>query len=199
MVNSSERIDTAFGSFLTAVVRAIDEFARQNNLPPHGLLAIGLQESSLDPAAVGDNGQSYGVFQIYLRAHGGAPETWTGLDGLQRSMQEMRTRWVSTFAANGGWAAWVNDPREMLKRWAPAAQGSVPWTDAIAGQRLGQATVLLDVYRLRCVETAVAEATRELLDALTLSEQGLRDLVTRAGMMADGCRAVIDQYAGKAA
>lgn len=190
-----ERLETVFGTFLTAVVAAICDFAATTNLPPHGLLAIGLQESSLDPNAVGDNGQSYGVFQIYLPAHGGAPETWSGLDGLERSMQEMRTRWVSTFAAAGGWAAFVHDPQMFLLRWAPAAQGSVPWTSAIAAQRLGQALVLRDVYLQALLAARERAGVRDALDGLTLAAQGLDELADRARAMAQGCRDVVTRYA----
>lgn len=184
-----------------AVVALIDAFAQANDLPLAGLIAIGLQESGLDPFAVNEAEGSYGVFQIYLRVHGGTPETWMGLEGLQRSMERMRTRWVSTFAARGGWAAWRRGAESFLQGWAPAAQGSMPWVvdgQPLAPRRLAQAMDVLDAYRLeivaRATHRAAQRSTRDLIDALTLAVHGLSDIMARGNEMRRAWMSVIDRY-----
>jgi hypothetical protein len=91
------------------VIDHIAKFGDQNDLPPVCLLGMGLQESNLDVHARGDVaiGGSYGVFQVYVVAHGGPAERWMGLSGLDNAMHEMVGRWHDRFLAHGGWKAVV--------------------------------------------------------------------------------------------
>src|SRR6266511_3699008 len=94
----------------------IVRFADTHDLPPIGLLAIGLQESGLNVwEHTGDRGQSEGCFQIRMwddegtPVHGGPPGRWQGYDGLDASMAEMGAQWHQTFVDRGGWIAWVQN------------------------------------------------------------------------------------------
>jgi hypothetical protein len=147
------QLQTAVGSNDLAVIDAIVSFADVNNLPPIGLLAIALQESStglsdgvINLYAVGDFGKSYGAFQIYTEAHGGTINTWTGMAGLANSMVEMRNRWQQTFEQLGSWGAWLADVIAFQEVWAPQAQGSIAWSHEVAAVRVGQALLIYIEY-----------------------------------------------------
>lgn len=141
-------IKTVFGDYSEEAVDHIVRFADAHDLPPLALLAMGLQESNLNPAAEGDLtiGGSGGVFQIFVAAHGGPMSKWEGIDGLDRAMAEMLGRWSQTFADAGGWDGWLADPITFQLNWTPKAQGSIAWTPEMAGRRVGQAIVLLVLY-----------------------------------------------------
>jgi hypothetical protein len=130
------------------VIDHIVKFADNNDLPPVGLIAMGLQESNLDVNAAGDTtiGGSYGVFQIYVVAHGGPPDRWMGLSGLDNAMAEMGGRWHDSFLTHGGWKAVVTDLVGFEQAWAPSAQGSVAWTEDQARLRISQAVALYSLY-----------------------------------------------------
>lgn len=170
------------------VVDHIVRFADSNGLPPICLLALGLQESNLNPQAVGDVGigGSYGVYQIYVSAHGGPPERWTGLAGLDTSMVEMQERWSRTFAQHGGWDAVTADLVAFQQAWSPDAQGSIPWTESMARKQVSKAVAVYALY-LRG-QTDSFPALRNAVDALTLAAQGLDDLSARATLQAWGAR-----------
>lgn len=51
------------------IVLAVYSAAQAHKVPPAALLSIALYESRLKPNAIGDDGQSFGAFQIYLRYH----------------------------------------------------------------------------------------------------------------------------------
>lgn len=133
------------------VIDRIVRFADGNDLPPVCLIALGLQESNLDTGALGDVtiGGSYGVFQIYVAAHGGPPERWTGLDGLDASMAEMAGRWRSTFLQHGGWDAVTGDLVAFQQAWSPDAQGSIAWNEPMARARVSMAVALYSLYLKR--------------------------------------------------
>lgn len=52
--------------------RLIVAYARKHGADPYTLLATAIKESSLDPRAVGDNGTSYGLFQMHVGGAGGS-------------------------------------------------------------------------------------------------------------------------------
>lgn len=114
------------GGFDAQLVGAIIAGAREQALPPDLLLAMGFVESGLNPDAVGDNGRSFGIFQIFVDAHGGDRTTWSGVDGARRAITEMSGRWQQAFVRCGGLGAWQADPVAFLNEFHPLAQGSVP-------------------------------------------------------------------------
>ena len=131
-------LKTVFGDYSAEVVDHIVRFADAHNLPPLALLAMGLQESNLNPNAEGDLaiGGSGGVYQIYVPVHGGPMSKWEGIDGLDRAMAEMLGRWSQKFADAGGWEGWLADPVAFQLNWTPQAQGSIDWTQEMAGRRV---------------------------------------------------------------
>ena len=89
-----------------AVVDLIVRFAETNGLPADLALAIALAETggTLDVNAAGDHmggvPTSFGIIQIHTlpaAGHGGTRETWTGLEGAARSLEEMRWRWQQNY------------------------------------------------------------------------------------------------------
>jgi len=100
-------------------------WSRQNGLPPDLVLSMAKGESGFNPHARNDSSieNSYGLFQVNTRAHGGTKETWEGPDGAVRSMEEMKGRWKSAFDACGGDAAWKANPEKFFKEFWPKAQG----------------------------------------------------------------------------
>ena len=58
------------------VVQTIFDTALQSGIDPYLALAVAQQESNFDPFAVGDNGNSFGLFQenVYGRGAGRAPD-----------------------------------------------------------------------------------------------------------------------------
>jgi len=205
----NEPIVTAFGTFMWEVVDRIVRFADATNLPPPLVLAMGYHESGgtlatdalNDGSRFGTTEYSVGVFQINTLAHGGPPERWQGLDGLDRSMAEMRDRWLSAFTAQGGWDAWVQDPRAFQQEWTPAAQGSIPWTPQMAGRAVGAAFVIYALYLKRLAGPAPAPAPvlapargcRELVDAATMQANALEQAAAALRAQAGNLRAAIVQ------
>lgn len=136
---------------LTAEQRAITadirDFATANGLPPLLLVALGwLENSSFDPwNTTGDNGQSVGIFQIHLPAHGGPAEKWLGREGTQAAMRLMLWRWRTAYDAMG--FRFDEEPVEFLQTWWQPAQGgsALPSYDqcriAVAKARLALAEV----------------------------------------------------------
>lgn len=172
-----------------ATIDRIVAFADGNDLPPVCLLALGLQESNLDLSAHGDVsiGGSYGVYQIFVVAHGGPPERWQGLDGLDASMAEMAGRWHSTFVQHGGWDAVTSDLVGFQQVWSPAAQGSIAWTESMARARVSLAVALYALY-LKRQTVAVAPPDTRGRDGVTALAVGLEDLRDRAAVQAQAAR-----------
>lgn len=146
------------------VVKSIIEWADQNGLPPVNQLATALQESGgkLNPYAMGDwDGRQYtsfGIYQIHTPVHGGPPEKWMGVDGLWRSMEQMRSRWQQTFHDCGGWDAIIDDIVDFQMRWAPRAQGSIEWSRQLAARRIGEALRIYILWLKDSQEAAPAPA-----------------------------------------
>lgn len=171
-----------------ATIDRIVRFADSNDLPPICLLALGLQESDLNLYAHGDVtiGGSYGVYQVYVVAHGGPPERWQGLDGLDASMAEMAGRWHSTFVQFGGWDAVCSDLVGFQQVWSPAAQGSIAWDEPMARRQVSKAVALYSLYLKRQTAPVADGKLTDAIDALTLAAAGLDDLAARAdGLVAD--------------
>lgn len=107
-----------------SVARLVAAWATRSGFPPRLLIAVAAGESSLDPSAVGDDGTSFGVFQIHIPAHGGAASLWTGLDGIERSADQMRDRWRRTYDELGGAAAFERQGASFLQRFWKDGQGT---------------------------------------------------------------------------
>ena len=123
---------------------AIDH--KYGDVPPLLHLAVCIQESSLIPNAVGDNGQSYGPHQLYQIAHPGtaflAVNPW-----YDYGYPEVRNRWQSAYAQIGGDVAWniVANRGSLIEQFAPLAQGSVNWTPGLGATRYAEAVEILEI------------------------------------------------------
>lgn len=191
-------------------VDRIVRFADANNLPPVCMIGLALQESNLDLYAHGDVniGGSYGVYQIFTVAHGGPPERWTGYDGLENAMLEMRARWQQMFERHGSWDAVVADIVGFQQAWAPDAQGSIPWTHEMAHRQVSKAMAIYLLYLKRQEGTAEPPPPpptreRELLDAVTVSRDtwqeqldALATLQKQAEMRRNNDAALVDSFGG---
>lgn len=116
---------TEYAGYPAALIDVIVREAERIGLPPLLLIALGMGESSLDPEAVGDGGQSFGVFQIHVPAHGGPPGRWTGIAGTKAAMELMGPRWRNAWVLSGGGDKWGRDASLFLWLFWPAAQGSI--------------------------------------------------------------------------
>lgn len=105
----------------------IIEWGRKNGLPSDLLFAMAKGESGFNPHARNDSSieNSYGLFQINTRAHGGGHDKWEGPEGTNRAMEQMKSRWKSAFQACGGEAAWKANPEAFFNKFWPKAQGCV--------------------------------------------------------------------------
>jgi TP901 family phage tail tape measure protein len=120
--------------------RISGDIANQYGLPPALVAAMAWHESGGGNLnAVGDSGNSFGLFQMHVPAHGGSAETWTGVQGAYRGAAVMSGRWISAFNRLGGAAAYNADPEGFLMRWAPQAQGSIAWDAAMARRAMAAA------------------------------------------------------------
>jgi len=167
----------------------IVRFADTHDLPPIGLLAIGLQESGLNVwEHTGDRGQSEGCFQIRMwddegtPVHGGPPGRWQGYDGLDASMAEMGAQWHQTFVDRGGWIAWVQNVIRFIYDWAPAAQVSVLWTRQMAEERISLASAIYVLWHQAQQSPPAPSYRTELVAALTQMRQDAGDDRARAGL-----------------
>ncbi len=108
-------------------------------------VAVCMQESSLDPQAIGDNGQSYGIHQIYQVAW---PNTWqVALDPYaDYAYHIMAKRWHDVFLAMGGDGAWadVSGRPAFVQTAAPRMQGSIQWPAGLGALRYGEAVSVLE-------------------------------------------------------
>lgn len=120
--------------------------AGSRGIPPLLMLSVCLQEEGLNPNAVGDAGQSFGIFQLYQPVHpgtaGAAVDPWRDYDYV-----EVRARWELTYGQLGGDAAWAdiaNRPA-FVEQFAPAAQGSIAWPAGYGALRYAEAIDVLEV------------------------------------------------------
>lgn len=186
------------------VIDHIVRFADTSDLAPVAMLAMGLQESNLNPYAVGDVaiGGSYGVYQIFVKAHGHNGAYWQGIDGLDRAMAEMAARWRQAFGACGGWAAVTSDLVAFVQQWAPMAQGSDPWNEPMARERVSMAVALYTLYlKQQTVPTPVDDGKlRDAIDGLTINADrldGVADEVAgKLRAIAQGARDVVVRLSG---
>jgi hypothetical protein len=116
--------------------------------PPLAMLAGVLQESFLNPGAVGDAGVSFGCFQLDQDAHPNtafvAVNAW-----YDYGFPEMASRWRTAWQNVGGDTRWNNDPSVagrglMLEEFVPMAQGSIAWSPGLGQERYLQAIDVLE-------------------------------------------------------
>lgn len=74
----------------TDVVQAITQAANQLGVPVQVAIAIAQQESGLDPNAVGDNGHSIGLFQLYDQGEGAGMTDAQRRDPLTNAMTALK-------------------------------------------------------------------------------------------------------------
>lgn len=124
---------------IVAVARA---FYARTHVPELAHLAATLQESSLIDTAIGDDGRSFGPYQLYQPAH---PDT----DQLAVSpwanyaFHVMADSWAEAWAQHGGGWENVANRGAILEAFVPAAQGSVIWEPGLGALRYAEA---LDIY-----------------------------------------------------
>lgn len=182
-----------YAGYPAELIDVIVQFAQKAALPPLLLLALGLGESSLDPEAVGDGGQSYGVYQIHVPAHGGPPGRWTGIAGAQAAMAQMHDRWRNAFGVAGGQEAWEANPAAFLAAWWPRAQGSIEPAPGRVYEVLRDAGPIWEAYQMAHAPTPTLQ---DALDGLTLLAQSFADLSAQAAASAAGARALVERFRG---
>lgn len=98
------------------------------DIPDLLVLSVCRQESDWDDTALGDNGESYSVFQIYQIAH---PNTWQrALDPWSNYAADViYQQWQKTWLDMNGPTVWqsIIGRGSFIERFAPEAQGSVSW------------------------------------------------------------------------
>lgn len=82
------------------VIKQIQKIAEDNDFPPELLISLARCESGFDPYAIGDNGNSYGLWQIYLKYHP---------DVSKEQAQDINfsTVWTINKFKAGGWRLWT--------------------------------------------------------------------------------------------
>lgn len=175
-------IGPASRTFPRAIVAQICRNADARGRPRTLDLAVAIHESGghLNPFVErhADNADlpgaapedSYGILQINTRVPGRLPGAmYLGLDGLVRAQELMEPRWQEAFVRLGGWAAYVRDVYWFLSRFAPLAQGSVGWDEAMAREAHAWAWVLADVFRGE--ELSTDPRIPHLIGALDIARQ----------------------------
>jgi len=121
-------------------------FVRTVEVPLLLHVAVCLQESSLDVNAVGDNGRSYGIFQINQDAHPYTDQLATS-GYADYGYHVVRDRWELAFVQLGGPQRWPNVAQRgaFIEEFAPLAQGSVAWPQGLGSQRYAEAVNILEV------------------------------------------------------
>lgn len=92
--------------------RLIIRIAEEEGVPANVLLAIAEKESGFNPKALGDNGKSYGMFQIYTTAH---PDYRGGFD------PEQNTRYAARMV-KGLMKRYPNDIAKVFERYNGSGQ-----------------------------------------------------------------------------
>lgn len=108
-------------------IRNINIAARRYNLDPKAMMGIAYNESGLNPFAVGDNGTSYGLFQLHV---GGALPQGRGAawaDSMQGIMYAARQMAASGAAGKRGLAAITAMSRNFERPANPQAEISKAW------------------------------------------------------------------------
>lgn len=108
-------------------IRAIVQMGREFNYSDRFIqfaLAVAYGESNMNPYAVGDNGQSYGIFQFYRN---GGRGTGISIDVLQNPYYEARVDLPYLYAAYqhaGGDSGWSANPTEFMYQAWTKGQGA---------------------------------------------------------------------------
>ena len=108
-------------------LQTINVAAQRYNLDPNALRAIAFNESGLNPFAVGDNGTSFGLFQLHV---GGALPSGRGAqwaDGPQGIMYAARQMAASGAAGKRGLAAITAISRNFERPANPQAEINTAW------------------------------------------------------------------------
>lgn len=82
------------------VIKQIQKIAEENSFPPELLISLARCESNFNPYAIGDNGNSYGLYQIFLRYHPDVTKE-------QAQVIEFSTIWTINKFKAGGWRLWT--------------------------------------------------------------------------------------------
>jgi hypothetical protein len=110
------------------------------------VLAVTKQECNWDDQAIGDNGESFGPFQLYQIAHPNtdqlAVSAWANY-GINVIYQ----RWESTWQMMSGPVLWADLVRRLdfLTHFAPIAQGSIAWSLELAAERYSESLEMLEL------------------------------------------------------
>lgn len=131
------------------IVSIARKFRREagGRVPDLAMLAGCLQESGLNPQAVGDNGQSFGPFQIYQVAHPDTSELALSPWADYAYGLICFGPWESAWASLSGDTVWQQPSNRpaFLEVFVPRAQSSVPWGTGTGLQRYAEALELLEL------------------------------------------------------
>lgn len=105
------------------ILDLINFYAQAHDVSRSSILAIGIQESGLDPWVIGDQGNSFGLMQLHVRGAGqgytGAQLLWLpfnielGCQYYARCVAATTTREDAISAYNQGIAGWQRDGRAV--------------------------------------------------------------------------------------
>ena len=121
VTEAPRRTASAVGSVVSGGLGDVESTIRQvagryNFADPDLLVATARQESNLNPAAVGDQGQSYGVFQEHSKGRGAGipiPSRQDVAAATERAIQEFNAiRQRSPNVDRGTWAALAQRPAD---------------------------------------------------------------------------------------
>lgn len=104
-------------------------------------------ESEFDLSCVGDSGASFGGIQVYTNVWGGDASTWSGLDGLVRSLVLMAPRWAGAYTRLGPPPADPDARAHWFQVFWPMAQGCEPPAFDRCQQAVAHAAALVRAYQ----------------------------------------------------
>lgn len=116
------------------IARLTEEAAQRYGIPPDILKSIFYAESTWNPGAVGDGGHSYGIGQVYSKAHPGFDRQRASQD-LAYQIDYSARLLADLYARSGNWRSAVrsyNGSGPAAERYADKVLGTImparPWT-----------------------------------------------------------------------
>lgn len=126
----------------------VEEWNRASSvkIPPLVHVAVCLQESNLNPALTGDNGQSPGIFQIYQIAHPNTDQLAIN-PYADYGYYIVRPQWETAWQQLNGDSVWplIANRAAFLEQFAPLAQGSIAWPPGTGLERYSEAVALWEL------------------------------------------------------
>ena len=118
LTSSQQTYGQNLGGGSPAVLSALSQAAKDAGVPYNVALAVAMAESGLDPKAVGDNGDSIGLFQLNIHGEGAGMSVAQREDPYQNALIALR-QFAAVAAADpsvtsdpGRWAALAQRPED---------------------------------------------------------------------------------------